>query len=612
MTFEKHPLHLKDSELQKSEEVSNAVEKQERLEGESVPNDPSPRIEAYMDRLENIFLNPDKETQQRNLELFRDKIYDELLIKPENFPESYFELQQRIARERGQPVETIPPHIREQMISTAIEDQRASLDAWIDYLTSDDAVYPTWFKYYVWKNVIKLSQFDKERGEFKKRTSTTVAPFPDIYREPLAQIADAYEKVKKDNQNLKDEEVQEIFSKKFPTIYAELIQKTLESQTESNEEIKGEWVKYSQGNMQDADKLFQSLENKGTGWCTAGRSTAKAQIESGDFYVYYTNNADGNPTQPRIAIRMQDNKIGEIRGKLPHQNLEPVMQGVLEEKLKEFGSEAEDYKKKSEDMKRLTLIDEKQQKGEQLTKEDLTFLYEINFSIQGFGYDRDPRIEAVLSQRNNEDDMLVIFDCSREQVAHNLDEINSDAKAYLGPWNPTIYQKIKNFPSIEHLYESFPDKKIFRFELKTSPEMNSQKSAVTLLGAEGIYVSPYANDLLNKTEWSHESKTYNLVQFTVGQLGLPNDATTDEIYAKAEKLGLELCPAEVGPQLLLKYQGKGWKLIAMKQILDRDGYPDVFGLNASDAELLLDGCPAGPADRWGDDYQFVFLSRKDA
>src|SRR3989344_1640950 len=148
--MEKHTLHLKNPELQTSPEVNRAVKKQERKIAGRIPNDPSDRIETYMDRLENIFLNPDKKVRERNLEMFRSQIYDALIIKRENFPESYFELQQRIARERGQPVEHIPLDVREKMIDTAIEDQKHSLDAWIDYLTSPDAVYPAWFKFYVW------------------------------------------------------------------------------------------------------------------------------------------------------------------------------------------------------------------------------------------------------------------------------------------------------------------------------------------------------------------------------------------------------------------------------------------------------------------------------
>ncbi|MDD5750888.1 MAG: hypothetical protein PHU56_04625, partial [Candidatus Pacebacteria bacterium] len=114
--MEKHPLHLRNPELQTSSEVQRAVERKERKTGEKVPNDPAKRIEAFMDRLENIFLNPDERVRERNLEMFRDKIYDKLIIKKENFPESYFELQKRVARERGQTVEEIPPDVREQMM----------------------------------------------------------------------------------------------------------------------------------------------------------------------------------------------------------------------------------------------------------------------------------------------------------------------------------------------------------------------------------------------------------------------------------------------------------------------------------------------------------------
>jgi len=168
--MEKYPLHLKNPELQTSPEVQRAVERQETRTGEHVPNNPNERIEAYIDRLENVFLNPDERTRERNVDMFRDKIYDALIIKKENFPDSYFELQKRVAREQGHGDIQISKEMREQMMDTAIADQKHSLDAWMDYLTSDDAVYPAWFKYYAWNQITKLSQFDKERGEFKRGT----------------------------------------------------------------------------------------------------------------------------------------------------------------------------------------------------------------------------------------------------------------------------------------------------------------------------------------------------------------------------------------------------------------------------------------------------------
>jgi len=609
--MEKHPLHIKNPELQTSEEVQVAVEKQERLEGEIVPNDPTERIETYMDRIENIFLNPDERVRERNLEMFRDKIYNTLLIKKEDFPESYFVLQQRIARERGQEVEEIPANIREQMMDVAIEDQKHSLDAWMEYLTSGDAVYPAWFRYFAWKNIIKLSQFDKERGEFKKRTDSTVAPFPDIYREPLAQIADIYLKVKEDNKNLKEAEIKEAFSKKFPTLYAELIQKSLAASMENREEIKGEWVKYEQGRKGDAVKLFKSLEGKGTGWCTAGSSTAEAQIESGDFYVFYTNDANGEPSQPRIAIRMDgDNRIGEVRGILPHQGVEPAMQEILDGKLSKFGTEADAYRKKSEDMRILTSLEKKHENEVSFTKDDLMFLYEIDSSIEGFGYQKDPRVAEMRKGRNTEEDMLVIFECAREEIAHVPNQITENTKAYVGQLEPGIFQKIPK--NLEHVYTSFPDKPIRREKVeiggKTKEELMSE------MESSGINVSEYAKGMMEEPDFViGKSEKAVLIRLTVADLGFKTNATTDQIYKRAEELGLELCPADTGPNYRLKYRNQPldeYLCMGMNQITDPDGSPFVFKLERDGRGLWLNVNWAWPDSEWAPDYEFVFRLRE--
>ena len=610
--MEKHPLHIKSPELQTSPEVNRAVVREERHTGEKMPNDPSERIEAYMDRLENVFLNPDEKKRERNLEMFRDKIYDAFIIKKENFPESYFELQKRIARERGQSVEEIPENVREQMMNVAIEDQRASLDSWMDYLTSDDAMYPAWFKYFVWKNITKLSQFDKERGEFKKRTDSTVAPYPDIYREPLAQIADIYLKVKEDNKNLKEPEIREAFSQKFPSLYAELISKSLAASMENREEVKGEWKKYEQGEDGAAEKLYDSLDGKGTGWCTAGQATAEAQIENGDFYVFYTNDSNGEPTQPRLAIRMDgDNRIGEVRGVLPHQGVEPIMQEALDTKLQDFGGEADAYRKKSNDMKMLTALDQKREQEEPFNKDDLIFLYEINSSIEGFGYQTDPRIAELRAGRNTEADMLVIFDCSKDQIAHVPSEIDENTKAYVGQLEPGIFQKLPE--NLEHVYTSFPDKKIRRENIviggKTAEQLISEMETAK------INISDYAKSMMKNPDFipGKNQEEATLIRLTVADLGFKTNATTDQIFERAQKLGLELCPPDTGPNYRLKYKDQPlneWVRIGMKQITGSDGYSYVFDLTRDGGGLWLNGRWATQGREWDPVYMFVFRLRK--
>ena len=137
------------------------------------------------------------------------------------------------------------------------------------------------------------------------------------------------------------------------------------------------------------------------------------------------------------------NKIAEDpRGVFDsQQNLEPNIVDILDEKLREFGAEADTYRKKSEDMRVLTTLEKKRENEEAFTKDDLVFLYEINGTIEGFGYQKDPRINELRQGRNTEEDMLVIFECEREQIAHVPSQINENTKAYVGQLQPGIFPK---------------------------------------------------------------------------------------------------------------------------------------------------------------------------
>lgn len=545
----KHPLHLKYPDLQRSLEVRDAVEKKERLEDTKLANDPRERIDAYMDRLENIFLNKKGHIRERNIEMLQEKIYDAFIIKREHVPESYFQLQQRIARERGQEVESISPEIREQMIDTVIEDQKESLDRWVHYLTSNDAMYPTWFKYLVFRNVTQLSQFDKKLGKFKERTESTVATFPDIYYEPLAQIADLYQSVDKERGALQEPATRDFFNKKFPALYAELAQRSLAARMESGEETRGEWRKYEQGDMDHAEELFDSLQGKGTGWCTAGYSTAEMQIESGDFYAYYTYDKHGEPTQPRIAIRMEEDKIAEVRGILEHQQLEPQMQEVLDEKFKEFGPEADTYRKKSADMKLLTVIETKIRAAEELTSQELRFLYEIDSSIEGFGYEKDPRVEELQAMRNQEADLPLIFECDPADIAHSEQEITDTTKVYIGKLFPDFFNKVPS--SVTHMYEYFPDIQIWMRKM----EIGGLSRAELKLRLRDMwrYHDSDEQRLLDILPISREKQEISIVILSLGAMGFTRGATKKDVYKRAYELGLDLLPAEVGPHLRLQY-----------------------------------------------------------
>ena len=375
------------------------------------PSDtPEEKIRKYISRLGHAHELSRK--SEHSLELLKKFYYDKYLIK--ELPESYINLQKEIAREEGYGDISVSNEMTEKMLNQVREDQKSTLDLWIDYFMSEDAMYPTWFKVYAFKGMLGLSTFDKEKQEFGKRTAKTTAPFIDLNMEALSKVYDILKSEVGEN-NLTDEEI-EILSKgeSFKKLYTYYLTNQ-DSKTINNDETEGIWIKYDMGS--DYIPLWESLQGKNTGWCTAGKEMAKTQLNGGDFYVYYTKDENNEYKNPRIAIRMNGkNEIGEVRGTSKNQNLESNMEPILDKKLEEF-SDKDKYKKKVHDMKLLTLIEEKHKNNQELSLYDLKFLYEVDSEIKGFGYEKDPRIEEIISKRDKRKDISRVYSVKEDEVA---------------------------------------------------------------------------------------------------------------------------------------------------------------------------------------------------
>jgi hypothetical protein len=133
--------------------------------------------------------------------------------------------------------------------------------------------------------------------------------------------------------------------------------------------------------------------------------------------------------------------------------------------------------------------------------------------------------------------------------------------------------------------------------------------------AAGINISDYAKSMLNNREFvpGKNPEEATLIRLTVADLGFKNSTTTDQIYERAQILGLELCPADTGPNYRLKYRNQPlneWIYMGMKQITDSLGYPRVFALARRDDGLRLDIYRAKPVYGWSPSFEFVFRLRK--
>ncbi len=605
--------------LHNTPEVESAAKRTEKRTGEKVPQNPSERIQNYLERFKEIIDRKDPEKRERGMEALKKILYDKFVIKPEEIPEGYFDNQRRLAREQGHGDIEITQEMRDQLSEVIVSDQRSSLDNWVDYLSSSDATYPDWLKYYAFRSVLGMGEYDKEKKQFAKRSKGTINPFPDINREALAYVLDAvsqkYGKRHVDLLALNEEEKKEfeklLHGENFAKLYAWAIEKTVIAPTESLAKTAGKWMKYPQNS--DHMPLVESLRGQGTGWCTAGESTAQMQLKGGDFYVYYSFDQQDKPTIPRAAIRMQENQIGEVRGIAEQQNLDPYINNIVQEKLKEF-PDGKQYEKKVNDMKTLTAIDRKNKTGGNFTKDDLIFLYEMDQSIEGFGYQRDPRIAEIRNQRNPEEDMPIIFECSKDQIAHDIKETREDTKAYIGPLIPGIFDKIQEY-NIEHIYTSFPEGRIRKENVEIGGK--NAKALIKEMRDKKINISDYAMDMMKSKDFTVLKETENaiFIRLKVGDLGFPKNKypTTDEIYKCIKELGLELCPPETGPAYRLKYMNQPmgeWFRVGMKQIADRDGRPYVFYLERHEDGLWLHGHWTSPGFEWHPGFGFVFRLRK--
>jgi len=146
--------------------------------------------------------------------------------------------------------------------------------------------------------------------------------------------------------------------------------------------------------------------------------------------------------------------------------------------------------------------------------------------------------------------------------------------------------------------------------LGTHMSVNALRNAMK---AAGNKISDLANYILGKTPLAKTETEINLVKVTVAELGFKDGAHYRDIIVRAKELGLDYCPAEVGPQLRLQYQDQPsgeWPRIAMEPITGLCGSLGIFRVGQDDDGSWLYWDRGCPMDFWRDYDTFVFASRK--
>ena len=428
---------------------NKARNKKEKLPGKNNER----RNFAYLSRLNNMI--------EKHGDAIEQKLWaasaENLIMDYEDIPESYWKQQEQILRDNGQGRE-LSRDEKEILADDLIDKQRQSITSWTNYLGDKNCPYPLWFKVYAFDGISKMSNaLNLDDADYSRRDNTTALSFPKLNAEILAkvyrQINDFYG-VDKENwlsKHSDDEKlVSLVKSANFPKLYAkELVDtKVILKTPERTEDVHGDWFEYKLGDEEEIANLAE-----GTRWCVVDPNVAHNYLVYGEYGHSRSTRADEesnskakfiifrleDPNAPGIfasngsaSIRLDPNgKVAEISGLNDGQAVEDALVPIVKEKTLSLPG-GEKYLQKFDDKQALIRLDKKMEKGEDLTKEELTFLYELDRPIATLDTynEEDPRIpelkekydlEYALEKGVDANKMVASLDSCN--IAKNLDTL---------------------------------------------------------------------------------------------------------------------------------------------------------------------------------------------
>ena len=389
---------------------------------------------AYLSRLDRIVEKYGDKAEQKLWAASAENV----VMDFEDIPDSYWKQQEQILRDNGQGRE-LSRSEKEILADDLIEKQRESITSWTNYLGDKNCPYPLWFKVYAFDGISKMSNaLNLDDANYDRRDHTTALSFPKLNAEILAkvyrQINNFYGVDKEDwlKKNSDDEKlVSLVKSANFPKLYAKelLDTKVILKTPERAEDVHGDWFEYKLGDEEEIADLAE-----GTRWCVVDPNVAHNYLTYGQFInPGEDNNYDDDdwedddqteypeakfiifrledPNSPGVyasngsaSIRLDpDGMVAEVSGLGEGQAIEDALVPTVKKKTLSLPG-GEKYLQKFDDKQTLIRLDKKMKKGQDLTKEELSFLYELDRPIATLDTynSKDPRIPELKEKYNVE------------------------------------------------------------------------------------------------------------------------------------------------------------------------------------------------------------------
>ena len=472
----------------RNKDIVNSSFEKARKQKEKLPGKNNERRNfAYLSRLNNMVEKHGDALERKLWEASAENV----VMDYEDIPDAYWKQQEQILRDNGQGRE-LSRREKEILAEDLIEKQRKSITSWANYLSDKNCPYPLWFKVYAFDGISKMSNaLNLDDADYNRRDNTTALSFPKLNAEILAkvyrQINDFYG-VDKENwlsKHSDDEKlVSLVKSANFPKLYAkELVDtKVILKTPERTEDVHGDWFEYKLGDEEEIASLAE-----GTHWCVVDPNVAHNYLTYGEYGHSRSKGADEessskakfiifrleDPNSPGVfasngsaSIRLDpDGMVAEVSGLDGGQALEDSLVQTVKEKVLSLPG-GKEFLQRFEDKQTLIKLDHKLQNGEDLTKEELSFLYELDRPIATLDTynSEDPRIPELKEKYGIEYALEKGLDTNK--LVPRLDY--SDIKNYLG----TLLEHGADINKITNRLKPTDIFKNFDFLLKYGADIN--------------------------------------------------------------------------------------------------------------------------------------------
>ncbi len=181
----------------------------------------------------------------------------------------------------------------------------------------------------------------------------------------------------------------------------------------------GEWLSFKKGSQ--PVEVFQKIRNNNV-WQLTVKDLYDILV-SHDIYIYFVNE------EPKLMVYVYDGKrVNGVFGYGENNSIEEEYLDELKKELSKFKCNHNEIGKVNNLIK---LYDIRKRKDD-LTKEDLEFLYQIKVPVKGFNNEVEDMLNELLADRDRNEDIALLLDISSDNITDDVDEIDETTECFIG------------------------------------------------------------------------------------------------------------------------------------------------------------------------------------